>query len=60
MEGLDKTAGEKIGQLIIDKVLELSKQNKSPSEDGIISEFYMLYWDIIKDDFFSFQCYHIE
>ena len=37
----------------VEKVLKLLKQNKSPGEDGIISEFYVLYWDIIKDDFFS-------
>ncbi|XP_063447938.1 uncharacterized protein LOC134727487 [Mytilus trossulus] len=37
----------------VEKVLKLLKQNKSPGEDGIISEFYVLYWDIIKEDFFS-------
>ena len=25
--------------------------NKAPGEDGIISEFYRIYWEIIKHDF---------
>lgn len=37
----------------LEKVLKDLKTNKSPGEDGIISEFYILYWDIIKNDFFT-------
>jgi hypothetical protein len=29
------------------------KQYKSPGLDGIINEFYQLYWDIIKEDLFE-------
>ena len=28
------------------------KPNKSPGEDGIISEFYITHWEQIKDEFF--------
>jgi hypothetical protein len=28
------------------------KPNKSPGEDGIISEFYRTHWEQIKDEFF--------
>jgi hypothetical protein len=30
----------------------LFKPNKSPGEDGIISEFYITHWEQIKDEFF--------
>ena len=29
------------------------KQNKSPGEDGIIAEFYILFWDVIKNEFLT-------
>ena len=32
------------------KAVKSSKANKSPGEDGIIAEFYQLYWDVIKTD----------
>ena len=34
-------------------VLKILKPNKSPGEDGIISEFYLLYWNTIKAEFMS-------
>jgi hypothetical protein len=36
----------------IKNVLKILKPNKSPGEDGIISEFYVTYWEQIKDEFF--------
>ena len=36
----------------IKNVLTIFKPNKSPGEDGIISEFYVTYWEQIKDEFF--------
>ena len=33
-------------------VLTILKPNKSPGEDGIISEFYITHWEKIKDEFF--------
>ena len=36
----------------IENVLKMLKPNKSPGEDGIISEFYITHWEQIKDDFF--------
>jgi hypothetical protein len=32
--------------------LKILKPNKSPGEDGIISEFYITHWEQIKDEFF--------
>ena len=34
----------------ISLALKKMKNNKSPGPDGIITEFYKLYWDFIKDD----------
>ena len=36
----------------IKNVWTIFKPNKSPGEDGIISEFYVTYWEQIKDEFF--------
>jgi hypothetical protein len=36
----------------IKNVLTIFKPNKSPGEDGIISVFYVTYWEQIKDEFF--------
>ena len=36
----------------IKNVLKMLKPNKSPGEDGIISEFYITHWEQIKDEFF--------
>ena len=36
----------------IKNVLKILKPNKSPGEDGIISEFYITHWEQIKDEFF--------
>ena len=35
------------------KVIKILKPNKSPGEDGIISEFYQLFWQDIKNEFFE-------
>ena len=35
------------------KLVKLLKPNKSPGEDGIISEFYQLFWQDIKNEFFE-------
>jgi hypothetical protein len=32
-------------------VLGTMKQNKSPGSDGIVAEFYVIFWDIIKHEF---------
>ena len=37
----------------ISKVIKILKPNKSPGEDGIISEFYQLFWQDIKKEFFE-------
>ena len=37
----------------ISKIIKILKLNKSPGEDGIISEFYQLYWQDIKNEFFE-------
>ena len=37
----------------ISRVIRILKPNKSPGEDGIISEFYQLYWQDIKNEFFE-------
>jgi hypothetical protein len=39
--------------LTISKVIKILKPNKSPGEDGIISEFYQLFWQDIKNEFFE-------
>jgi hypothetical protein len=36
----------------IKNALKILKPNKSPGEDGIISEFYITHWEQIKDEFF--------
>ena len=41
----------------VKRVINILKPNKSPGEDGIISEFYVLFWDIIADDFYELLCY---
>jgi hypothetical protein len=33
------------------KVIKILKPNKSSGEDGIISEFYQLFWQDIKNEF---------
>ena len=38
------------------KVLKALKSNKSPGEDGIISEFNQLFWETIKDEFILLVC----
>jgi hypothetical protein len=38
----------------IKNVLKILKPNKSPGEDGIISEFYINHWEQIKDEFINF------
>ena len=37
----------------IKKIIFSMKQCKSPGLDGIINEFYQLYWDTIKEDLFE-------
>ena len=37
----------------IHNALRKMKNNKSPGPDGIIVEFYKLYWDVIKDDLYD-------
>jgi hypothetical protein len=36
----------------IKKIIFSMKQYKSPGLDGIINEFYQIYWDTIKEDLF--------
>jgi hypothetical protein len=36
----------------ISKAVKLQKTDKSPGEDGIVSEFYRHYWYLIGEDFF--------
>jgi hypothetical protein len=54
---LDKNEKEKLDEDIdldeISKVIKILKPNKSPGEDGIISEFYQLFWQDIKNKFFE-------
>ena len=54
---LDKNEKEKLDEDInldeISKVIKILKPNKSPGEDGIISEFYQLFWQDIKNEFFE-------
>ena len=51
---------EEKGELDLDvdssEVLKVLKSNKSPGEDGIISEFYSLFWETIKDEFILLVC----
>jgi hypothetical protein len=37
----------------ISKAVKLQKPDKSPGEDGIVSEFYRHYWYLIGEDFES-------
>ena len=48
----NETLEEDISLDEISKVIKILKPNKSP-EDGIISEFYQLYWQDIKNEFFE-------
>ena len=41
----------------VKRVINILKNNKSPGEDGIISEFYVLFWDIFGDDIYDVLCY---
>jgi hypothetical protein len=43
-----ETLDEDISLDEISRVIRILKPNKSPGEDGIISEFYQLYWQDIK------------
>jgi hypothetical protein len=46
-----ETLGEDINLDEISKVIKILRPNKSPGEDGIISEFYQLFWQDIKNEF---------
>lgn len=35
----------------ISKAITILKPDKSPGEDGIVNEFYKIYWYLIEDDF---------
>ena len=35
----------------ISKAITILKPDKSPGEDGIVNEFYKIYWYLIKEDF---------
>ena len=48
-----ETLDEDINLDKISKVIKILKPNKSPGEDGIILEFYQLYWQDIKNEFFE-------
>jgi hypothetical protein len=48
-----ETLDEDINLDEISKVIKILKPNKSPGEDGIISEFYQLFWQDIKNEFFE-------
>jgi hypothetical protein len=48
-----ETLDEDISLEEISNVIKILKPNKSPGEDGIISEFYQLYWQNIKKEFFE-------
>jgi hypothetical protein len=48
-----ETLDEDINLDEISKVIKILKPNKSPGEDGIISEFYQLFWQNIKNEFFE-------
>ena len=49
----EETLEEDISLEEISKVIKILKPNKSPGEDGIISEFYQLYWQDINNEFFE-------
>jgi hypothetical protein len=49
-----ETLDEDINLEEINNVIKILKPNKSPGEDGIISEFYQLYWQDIKKN--SLKC----
>ena len=67
-EGWDEKSANKLTQHIESKLnedeketlemdvcieeLKILKLNKSPGEDGMISEFYITHWEQIKDEFF--------
>jgi hypothetical protein len=46
----------------IKKIIFSMKQYKSPGLDGIINEFYQIYWDTIKEDLYEARCFitHIK
>ena len=48
-----ETLDEDINLDEISKVIKILKPNISPGEDGIISEFYQLFWQDIKNEFFE-------
>ena len=48
-----ETLDEDINLDEISKVIRILKPNKSPGEDGIISEFYQLFWQDIKNELFE-------
>jgi hypothetical protein len=48
-----ETLDEDINLDEISKVIKILKPNKSPGEDGIISELYQLFWQDIKNEFFE-------
>ena len=50
-----ETLDEDISLDEISRVIRILKPNKSPGEDGIISEFYQLFWQDIKNGFFSLK-----
>jgi hypothetical protein len=35
------------------KALNLMKNNKSPGPDGIVAEFYKMYWSDVRYDFYN-------
>jgi hypothetical protein len=48
-----ETFDEDINLDEISKVIKILKPNKFPGEDGVISEFYQLFWQDIKNEFFE-------
>jgi hypothetical protein len=42
----------------IKKIICSMKQYKSPGLDGIINEFYQIYWDTIKEDLYEVLLEH--
>lgn len=47
------TCDEEIRQTELDEVIKSMKIGKSPGNDGLTVEFYICFWDIIKDMFFQ-------